>query len=189
MSAPALIGLALVADDAFPFALGETWRPAVLPYQLLSLVGTMMVVASCLPPWFNALGRPEINLKYNLVSSLVLPPAFAIGGYVGGLPGVCLAWLLAFPLLFTSLVTLTKSVTGISISRIAIAITPAAIAVVAMSAAVIGARHIFTVESDLLRLGLQVAVGAITYIGTVAILGWDTLIPSLRAVLTNLARR
>ena len=189
VSAPTLIGLALVADDVFPWVLGEAWRPAVLPYQLLSLVGTVMVVASCLPPWFNALGRPEINLKYNLVSSLVLPPAFAIGGYLGGLPGVCLAWLLAFPLLFTSLVSLTKSVSGISISRIAIALMPAAIAAVAMSAAVIGAGHSLTVEGDVLRLGLQVVFGAIVYIGTVAVLGRETLIPSLRAVLTNLAKR
>ena len=78
--------------------------------------------------------------------------------------------------------------TGISVSRIAIALAPAAIAVLAMSAAVIGARRSLMLDSDVLRLGVQIGVGAIVYIATVAALGWRTLVPSLRSVLTNLRR-
>src|SRR5262249_38681599 len=77
-SMPTLIGMALVAPDAFAVVLGERWVPAVLPFQLLSGAGLLMVLSHSLPPVFNALGRPDINMKYTLVCTLLFPACFII---------------------------------------------------------------------------------------------------------------
>ena len=60
---PAMVGMALVAPDAFALLLGPRWLPAVLPFQLLAVVGVLMLYSHALPPLFNALGRPGINLR------------------------------------------------------------------------------------------------------------------------------
>ncbi len=61
---PAMAGMALVAEDGFALVLGPRWQPAVLPFQLLSVVGILMVYGVSLPPLLNALGRPDVNVRY-----------------------------------------------------------------------------------------------------------------------------
>src|SRR5262249_53789786 len=42
---PVLGGMAIVADDAFALFLGEKWLPAVVPFQVLAVVGMIMTVS------------------------------------------------------------------------------------------------------------------------------------------------
>ena len=60
---PVLTGMALVANEAFVLLLGEKWIPAIRPFQLLCMVGAIMVVKTSLPPLITALGRPDLNVK------------------------------------------------------------------------------------------------------------------------------
>ncbi|MBY0232183.1 MAG: lipopolysaccharide biosynthesis protein, partial [Gemmataceae bacterium] len=70
IAVPVLAGMALVADDAFPLVLGEKWNPAILPFQLLSLVGILNVLVYTLSPLLNALGRPDLNFRYTFACAL-----------------------------------------------------------------------------------------------------------------------
>ncbi len=80
---PALAGMALVASDGIPVLLGAKWADAVLPLQLLCPVGMMMMIATPLPPMFNAIGRPDINAKYSGVCAVFFPVGFFGAGWLG----------------------------------------------------------------------------------------------------------
>src|SRR5262249_58597916 len=86
---PALVGLALVADDAFLIVLGEKWLPAVPYFRLLSLAGVVKIYSYSLPPLLNALGRPDLNFRYTLACAIVFPAGLLLrrlpGPRVGGL--------------------------------------------------------------------------------------------------------
>src|SRR5207253_6738045 len=58
---PVTVGMALVAEDGIIVVLGEKWRLAVLPFQLLCVSGLFRVYSAMFPMLFNALGRPDLN--------------------------------------------------------------------------------------------------------------------------------
>src|SRR5205814_9500384 len=93
--------------------LGEQWLPAVLPFRLLGEAGILMIFSHSLPPLLNAVGRPDVNLKYTLVCTLVFPACFVAAGLQYGLPGICLAWLIVYPVMVASLLWRTRALTGV----------------------------------------------------------------------------
>jgi teichuronic acid exporter len=72
---PTLVGMAVVAPEAFGLILGAKWLPAVLPFRLLALVGILMIYAASLPPLFDAIGRPDITLRYSATCAVLFPTA------------------------------------------------------------------------------------------------------------------
>ncbi len=84
LGVPVLTGMALVAGDAFIVLLGTKWIEAVRPFQLLCLVGSIMVVMNSFPPLLNA-PRPAGSERERLVRQR----AAAAGGVRRGriLPG------------------------------------------------------------------------------------------------------
>lgn len=96
---PLTFGMAAVAPTGIPFALGEKWASAVVPFQLLCLVLPLRLVRSVLPPPVAALGHPGVNLVNMGITSVVMASAFIIG-VSNGIVGVCIAWLIAYPLVF-----------------------------------------------------------------------------------------
>jgi PST family polysaccharide transporter len=184
---PALVGMALVAPDAFALVLGERWLPAVLPFQLLSLVGVLMVYSHALSPLFNALGRPDVNLRYTAVCTLLFPLAFLVGGRLGGVDGVCLAWLVLYPLLVGLLVGLTRRITGVGLLDLARAQAPVAGAVLLMASCVVVTRRALNDDRlpegwAWLRLVLSIVVGAGVYAG---VLPAGTAARAVRGLLTG----
>jgi teichuronic acid exporter len=169
LSMPLLAGLALVAEDAFALVLSERWLPAVLPFQMLTAVGACMVVSCTLPPLFNALGRPDVSMKYSLACSLLMPPCFFAAGLAWGLIGICTVWLVLYPTIVLVLVWRTRSFTGVDPAALLRVQMPAILSVVTMVWAVLLARWLFLESlAQPRRLGLSIAIGAVTY--TLAIL-------------------
>jgi O-antigen/teichoic acid export membrane protein len=130
---PVLGGMAIVADDAFALLLGERWLPAVVPFQVLACVGMLMTVSYSLPPLINALGRPDINLRYTIISTIILPSGFVILGLTHGLVGICWAWLILYPLIEVWIVHSTRHLTGCSVKDLAVAQLPVVMGVIAMA--------------------------------------------------------
>jgi O-antigen/teichoic acid export membrane protein len=167
---PSLTGLALIADDAIPLLLGNQWREAVLSFQLLSPVGAMMVVAATVPPLLLALGRPDLNLRYTALCAIVYPPAFYGAALLDGVRGVCIAWLVLYPILAGSLIHFTRSITSVSLVDILAAHRQILVGDAAMIAAVLAVRLVMpwdSWESETLataaRLVFSVVIGAATY--------------------------
>jgi O-antigen/teichoic acid export membrane protein len=186
---PVLGGMALVAEDAFALGLGERWLPAVLPFRLLAAVGVLMIYAATIPPLLNALGRPGVNLRYTALCALVYPVAFWVGAKLAGLTGVCLAWVILYPVLAGGLVVCTRRITGVGLLDLVGAQAPVLAAAAVMAGVVLGLRWLLgdAVQGPA-RLGLCVAAGAAAYTGVVLALAGRTVLADVRAVLRPSAR-
>ena len=161
---PAMIGLALVAPDAFQLVLGEKWMAAVPAFRIMSVAGAVMVISASLPPLYNAFGRPDINLKYAGACALLLPASFWIAGYWFGMIGVCYVWALFYPLIVIGLIQSTRSITGFDSFDLLRALLPVLIGVGVMAVAVLAFQRFVGNSWALpIRLGVQVFVGAGAY--------------------------
>ena len=186
---PVLAGMAIVADDAFALLLGEKWLPAVVPFQVLAFVGMLMTVSYSLSPLINALGRPDINLRYTIISTIILPSGFVILGLTHGLVGICWAWLILYPLIDVWIVHSTRHLTGCSVKDLAVAQLPVVMGVIAMAVTTLMAKKLLAdVSPAVLRLGATIAVGAATYTGFMLLVARRTVVADLRMLLRELRR-
>jgi O-antigen/teichoic acid export membrane protein len=110
---PIFLGLAVVAPDLVAAVLGTKWESVVVPMQLLSLMLPMKAVASVLPPALYGTGQPMVSVV-NLVISLALMLVALLLGVPYGLVGLCLAWVFAYPVIFTITTTRTARAVGAS---------------------------------------------------------------------------
>jgi len=173
---PALVGFALVADDAVKSGLGDQWQGAVLPAQILVPTGILMTLSALFSPFLNAIGRPEISLRYTGASVAIMPPAFFIGGYFYGIIGVCIAWSVAYPLVVFGLVHLTRHLTGLGVLRMLRLHWPIAVATLAMAIAVLAIRHALPAQAPEIRVLASVASGGISYVLTIALFARNTIL-------------
>jgi len=94
---PIFWGISSVSPELVNVVLGQRWAPAILPLQLLSLVMPLRMVAHSGSP-LAAIGKPQIGTLNHFIALVIMLPAFVIGAYYGGLLGVSLAWVIAYPL-------------------------------------------------------------------------------------------
>ncbi len=168
---PALAGMGLVASDGIPALLGEKWSAAVLPLQLLCPVGAIMMIATPLPPLFNAIGRPDINAKYSGTCAVFFPASFFGVGWLGheldGARGciiaVCLVWLVLYPIIVAGLITLTTHLTRVNLLDLFRANLLVTAGVALMIGAVLAVQWTLADTSRTARLGASIAAGAVTY--------------------------
>ena len=65
---PLQAGLIATAPVLIPWLLGDSWKPAVLPMQILSIAGMTAVIMNGLGPLLLALGKPKALLWWNVAS-------------------------------------------------------------------------------------------------------------------------
>jgi PST family polysaccharide transporter len=164
ISLPALVGMSLVADDAIPMILGEKWRPAVLPFQIMSCAGVVMILSASLPPLFIALGRPDITLKYALACFVLLPSSFYLVGRRYGVVGVATTWSTLYPLVVLALISMTRPVTGLGVTDFLRSHQFTLISLAFMIITVLVTRYSLSHEQSMwLRLGLSITAGVCSY--------------------------
>jgi O-antigen/teichoic acid export membrane protein len=186
LGTPALVGMALIADDAIGLAYKPEWQAAVEPFRLLAFVGVVRLYAATLPPLFSALGLPRINFYYAVACLLVLPPAFWLGGQMLGLRGVCISWLVVYPAIVAALLLLTQRYTGFGLLAFLRPQLPIVAATVVMVLAVLLLRQ--TMDASLTRLVAAIATGAVTYAGSMLLLGRG-VVQEVRQLWSELRRR
>lgn len=185
---PVLIGLALIADDFLPLLLGDKWRQMVPLFQVLAPVGALMVVSTSFTPLFNAIGRPDLALKYTAVSALSMPVAFLVGCKLGGLMGVCLAWLALYPPLLVGMVILSQRASGVRALGVLKALLAPAVGAIVMTIIVIAAETQLTEDVNVfLRIGVVIVLGAFAYSASIAALSWSSLKADISALRTMMA--
>ena len=178
VSTPALVGLALVADDALSI-LGPQWGAAVVPFRLLCPVGIIMVVSSALPQLLVALNRPDINLKYTATCALLFPIGFLLASQHDGIKGVCVVWLTLYPVLVIGLFHVTRHITSISVGDIIRSLRPVVPCTLVMMAVVWSTRTLCPADAPMLRLCLAVIVGVVSYSACIGLLARNTIISDL----------
>jgi teichuronic acid exporter len=96
---PLLVWLAVNANDFVRLLLGERWAPAAVPLQFLCVMTAAKILTNIVNQLMSAIGHPEISVRYDVLSAIVLPLAFYIGCKRAGLVGIGIAWCTIFPCL------------------------------------------------------------------------------------------
>jgi PST family polysaccharide transporter len=183
---PLSFGLALVADDFVLLALGEPWRPAIVPLRLLALYAGFRSVTTLFPQVLVAIGRARWGMILSLLLAIVMPAAFLIGAR-WGTGGVATAWIIAYPLVVVPLlIVYTLRCIGETVRGYLGALWPATQATALMAASVLVADR-FTPASwgHAVALACHTAIGATVYGLTVWIAHADR-IRRFRALLASI---
>ncbi len=95
---PVMAGMALTADQLVPVLLGPNWLEAVLPLQILCILGLFKSVDPLITQAFISVGKANITARYTSLCAVVLPLSVFIGAWFYGLVGVAVAMVLSYPL-------------------------------------------------------------------------------------------
>jgi len=165
---PAAVGIALIADEFVVAVLGEHWRAAIVPLQLLALSAALRSVSPLLPPVLVATGHTRRNLQFTILAALTLPFLFYLGTH-WGTAGVAAAWVVGHPILVMSLyVAYALRVTGLRLPGYLQSLLPAGGATLVMAAVALGVRFATPDTWPVgVRLVAQVVSGAVAYASVV----------------------
>lgn len=121
---PLMAFIAVSAHDTIGFFLGESWLPAVVVLQVLSVTGARQAVTTVNAPVLLGMDRSDIHLKFNIGAAII-----QVAGMVAGLPwgifGVALGYTIAGILLTPVIFLLQKRLVGMSYRSQLSAIAPA----------------------------------------------------------------
>lgn len=163
LTLPASVGMAVVADDFVNAYLGPQWLSTVVPLRILALYTTFRSVVTLLPQILTMLGDTRFLMINGLITALVLPLAFVVGSRWGG-AGIAAMWVLVYPFHIAPLYSRTFTALGLSARRYLTAIWPTCRGTLVMLGALLGVRYLLPPDqTPLLRLILQVAIGAIVF--------------------------
>jgi O-antigen/teichoic acid export membrane protein len=164
---PLYLGLAVTAEPLVLTALGAKWAGVAPIVAVLALAMPFMTLQTLLNPACDARGRPGIGLANGATGALILGIAYLVGVRWGPV-GLAAAWVAGYPLYL--LVSLLRSlpVIGARLGQVAAAVVQPALAGIAMAVAVLLVRDRIG-GAPPLRLVLLMAVGAMTYLGWLAL--------------------
>lgn len=187
---PAMVGLALVAGDAIPLLLGAKWQPAILPFQIMSLAGGVMVLGTAVTPMFNVINRPDLNLKFSLVCLVTMTPCFYVLSRSHGATGVALTWAVLYPIISAGRIWATRSITGVGLGTMMRPLAPIFAALGVMALAVLGVEAVVGgPEPSWTRLVAAISCGAVSYLGSIWIFGRQSILRDVKTLWRELRGR
>ncbi|HMC21782.1 MAG TPA: oligosaccharide flippase family protein [Thermoanaerobaculia bacterium] len=162
---PTAVGLALVARDFVFLVFGAKWAAAVVPLQLLSIFIAIHVVGTPTDRLLQSIGQASFPARLRMVMLVVLPTAFYLSGSRWGTAGIAAMWILVYPLLLVPMFARAFRSVGISVRGYAATLAPTLLSTGLMVLVVFGIRML--PQSPLAaRFALEVACGAITFVGS-----------------------
>jgi O-antigen/teichoic acid export membrane protein len=165
---PASLGMALVAREFVLVFLGAKWSGAIVPLQVLALSVGLRSVAPLLSQVLNAIGDTRFTMYNSLLSAVVMPTAFYLMGTHSGTTGLALAWLTVYPWLVLMLYWRVFRRIELPMSHYLQAMWPALSSSAVMGAVVLGVRFAGQGRGSYgLQFGVQVALGALSYLAMV----------------------
>jgi teichuronic acid exporter len=102
LSFPIFMGMAATAPQIVAVVLGPRWIEAETPLAILALGMALRPVGLVVPSFLGGIGEFAASFKNTLFATILFPIAFAIGSH-WGLIGVCIAWVVAYPMQLLSL--------------------------------------------------------------------------------------
>lgn len=99
LSSPIYLGLLVTAPVLVPFVFGSQWVPSI---QLIQILSVMMLIRSLmlLQPLLQAKGRADLYFRFTLLSVGIQVPGLILGAYLGGVIGICVAFVCVQLILF-----------------------------------------------------------------------------------------
>lgn len=164
---PALSGLAMVAPEFVSSVLTMKWNGIILPLQCLCIVGIVRVTVQPIASLLNARGKAHLNLKYNLLSTLLMPMAFLIGVKINGITGVVMAWVLIYPFLASYILLLGLKELKMPVKEFTGSIYSILGSTVIMGGSILLVRtQLYAIELDYIKLFLLILTGILSYAGS-----------------------
>lgn len=123
---PVLLLMAVLAEELILVLVGAKWTDAIWPLRALCIAEIVASIAVLQSQLLISTGNVKRLVHYNTACAVVLPLAIAAGAYWGALPGVALAWALAYPLVSLWLVRESLQIAQLPLRRFLRAVAPAA---------------------------------------------------------------
>ena len=183
---PMTIGLALIAPVLVSVVLGAKWLGTIPIIQALSIATTIRSMGPICGQVLLARLRARVEMRYNILSAIVLPVGFVVGARYGAV-GIAVAWSVLSPPLVAFQFWVTCTEIGLSKRRLAAVLARPAFAVGFMAACVTLTRVAMS-GSDIsgrTQLPALVVIGAISYASIVA----STMMERARGVIALVRRR
>ena len=165
---PLAIGLALVADDCIQVLLGNQWLAAIAPLRLIALYAMVRSLSTLLSPILVATGHNRLNMRFNIVAAVLMPPLFLLGTR-WGMVGVAAAGLAGYTVFFATLsLRHVLRIVRLPLGSYLRSLGPAVLSTAAMAVVVLLVRSLIPLpQGSLARLLAEVAAGALTYVSVV----------------------
>jgi PST family polysaccharide transporter/teichuronic acid exporter/lipopolysaccharide exporter len=168
LSGPSLIGAAAVAPTAVPLLLGEQWTEAVPLVQALAFYALFRSMGNASGSLILALGRADWGFYWNLAALLVIPPTVYLASLSGSVVYVAWSMVAVRPLLVLLYYRmLSRKLTGLRPALYVRAVGVPLLLAGAMGVIVLGTGAALGGLTDATRLGVQVSVGALSYLSLV----------------------
>lgn len=165
---PMAFGMAAVAPLGLPMILGPKWEAIVGPFQLLCLILPLKGLTPVLSPAVFAIGRPGVNLINMIIASTAMALALLVG-VLSGVVGVCIAWVVAYPVVFGVTTIRSLRMLDLPIVRYLAEIRFSFFASTLMMALVWLVGRVVVTSLPIYSLTLQIVVGLVFYLGLVLI--------------------
>jgi O-antigen/teichoic acid export membrane protein len=169
---PVLTGLSVIAYDFFSVILGEKWLPSVTLFQILCVSCAFRAILTQHAPVLNAVGRPDINAKYNLSLALVMPLAFIFMSRYG-IIYIVVTWVTLYPLLGLYTVFQTIRILSLSVNSYMRALVAPLIGCIIMVLLTSIFQSTVT-TSSIVRLFGTCLVGSLTYPAVIWVISRET---------------
>jgi O-antigen/teichoic acid export membrane protein len=169
---PLCVGLALVANDLIPVALGDRWAAVVSLFQVFCLYALTHSVEVLLPPVLFARYRSGFMLKWTMALLVAMPVPFVIGAQWNGAMGVALTLVLVYPLATVWMTREALKELHLSPKELLRQLSPVAIPSMVMAIAVAGVQWGLPANGfgpHLIRLLAAACVGIAVYVGAILI--------------------
>lgn len=162
---PVLWGISSIAPELVRLVLGAKWDLAIFPLQVLPAIMPLRMISNFLPSAVDAVGRPDISVKNLISACLIMPTAFFVGSK-WGVEGLCMAWLIGFPLVFLGNLRRALPAIGLTVGDVVRAMAWPALASMMMYGSVVFVSRVLLMQThDAEKLALMVLIGAIVYGG------------------------
>lgn len=166
---PAMIGLATVANVAVPTLFGHQWKGTVPVLQILCLTGALWPMQVSNVQMMLARGYSDKMFRLGAIKNGILVISMLVASHWGML---AIAWSTVFSALASLLLNThySRTLIGYGALKQLRDLSAYVLLTAAMVAAVVAVAHLFSWLTPGKRLLLEVAVGAIFYLGIAAVL-------------------
>ncbi len=168
---PFYVGLAIVAPELVKVVFGQKWTPAILPIQILCVMAVIRSISVTVGPLLRSKGRPDIELKLDLVRVALLVVALLIGVRFGTV-GVALGVSAVAAIIWLPRQIFANRLIGLKMRDYLTSLRPAAFGSVVMALILLAFRYVAVSLLTLPEVGLlisSVLVGAVVYLATLKV--------------------
>jgi teichuronic acid exporter len=161
---PMMMGISAASSDIVNALFGPKWANASWLMSTLSCVAALRLVGTLSPVAMTAIGKPELNMYFNLINLALMSLFLYLGTTIWGLKGVVWTWILIYPLFFILVQKVCASVLQISLTYYLKSLAkPVLFGCFIMALAVLCTKSI-RIDSVHLRLALTVLTCGIAYL-------------------------